>query len=78
MFLILVYMALINGADFFGIYRRVLFPLPVPGFVVVLIWQFTQIWNENLFAVTFTNRNSWPITVALSQLGAGQVITYTV
>jgi glucose/mannose transport system permease protein len=68
----------IDGADFFGIYRRILFPLSVPGFVVVIIWQFTQIWNEYLFAVTLTSRNSWPITVALSQLGAGQAINYTV
>ena len=68
----------IDGADFFGIYRRILFPLSVPGFVVVIIWQFTQIWNEYLFAVTLTDRQSWPITVQLSQLGAGQAINYSV
>jgi glucose/mannose transport system permease protein len=67
-----------DGADFFGIYRRILFPLSVPGFVVVIIWQFTQIWNEYLFAVTLTDRQSWPITVQLSQLGVGQAINYSV
>jgi glucose/mannose transport system permease protein len=68
----------IDGADFFGIYSNILFPLSLPGFVVVIIWQFTQIWNEYLFAVTLTSRESWPITVALSQLGAGQAINYNV
>lgn len=68
----------IDGADFFGIYKDILFPLSVPGFVVVIIWQFTQIWNEYLFAVTLTNRDAWPITVELSQLGQGQAINYSV
>jgi glucose/mannose transport system permease protein len=68
----------IDGAGFFGIYRWVLFPLSLPGFVVVIIWQFTQIWNEYLFAVTLTSPASRPITVALSQLGQGQAINYTV
>jgi glucose/mannose transport system permease protein len=68
----------IDGADFFGLYARILFPLSLPGFVVVIIWQFTQIWNEYLFAVTLTSRESWPITVALSQLGQGQAINYSV
>jgi glucose/mannose transport system permease protein len=68
----------IDGADFFGLYRHILFPLSVPGFVVVIIWQFTQIWNEYLFAVTLTVKESWPITVELAQLGSGQAINYTV
>lgn len=68
----------IDGADFFGIYRNILFPLSLPGFVVVIIWQFTQIWNEYLFAVTLTGPESHPITVALSQLGQGQAVDYTI
>ncbi|MBX3080485.1 MAG: carbohydrate ABC transporter permease [Anaerolineae bacterium] len=68
----------IDGADFLGVYQYILFPLSLPGFVVVVIWQFTQIWNEYLFAVTLTNRESWPITVALSQLGQGQAVDYTI
>ena len=68
----------IDGAGFFGIYRDILFPLSLPGFVVVIIWQFTQIWNEYLFAVTLTKNQWWPITVELSQLGSGQAINYSV
>lgn len=72
----LIEAAQIDGADFFGIYREVLFPLSLPGFVVVIIWQFTQIWNEYLFAVTLSSPSSQPITVALANLGGGQAINY--
>jgi len=42
--------ARIDGADFLSIYRYIMLPLSLPGFVVVIIWQFTNIWNEFLFA----------------------------
>jgi glucose/mannose transport system permease protein len=61
----------IDGATVLGIYRHILLPLSVPGFVVVLIWQFTSIWNEFLFAVTISGNNQ-PITVALVNL-AGSI-----
>src|ERR1043165_2203486 len=60
--------AAIDGAGFFQIYTHIVFPLSIAGFVVVIIWQFTQIWNEFLFAVTMTSSDSEPITVGLAQL----------
>jgi len=66
----------IDGAGFFGIYRYVIFPLSLPGFVVVIIWQFTQIWNEFLFAVTLSKPDSQPITVALAQLSGGEAVKW--
>jgi glucose/mannose transport system permease protein len=66
----------IDGAGFFGIYRHAIFPLSLPGFVVVIIWQFTQIWNEFLFAVTLSNPSSQPITVALAQLAGGEAVRW--
>jgi len=64
----------IDGAGFFGIYRHILFPLSLPGFVVVIIWQFTNIWNEFLFAVTTLQRPELqPITVALRNLSGSQI-----
>lgn len=66
----------IDGAGFWGIYRWVIFPLSVPGFVVVIIWQFTQIWNEFLFAVTLSRPASQPITVALAQLAGGEAVRW--
>jgi glucose/mannose transport system permease protein len=66
----------IDGAGFFGIYRHIVFPLSLPGFVVVIIWQFTQIWNEFLFAVSLSNPSSQPITVALAQLAGGEAVKW--
>ncbi len=66
----------IDGAGFFGIYRHIMFPISLPGFVVVIIWQFTQIWNEFLFAVTLTSTDNQPITVQLSQLAGGEAVKW--
>ncbi len=66
----------LEGAGFLSIYRHVVFPLSLPGFVVVIIWQFTQIWNEFLFAVTLSNPSSQPITVALAQLAGGEAVKW--
>ena len=70
----LVEAAGIDGAGILGIYWRVLFPLSLPGFVVVIIWQFTNIWNEFLFAVTVLQKPELqPITVALRNLSGSQI-----
>jgi glucose/mannose transport system permease protein len=66
----------LEGAGFFAIYRHVVFPLSLPGFVVVIIWQFTQVWNEFLFAVTLSSPRSQPITVALAQLAGGEAVRW--
>jgi glucose/mannose transport system permease protein len=66
----------LDGAGFFTIYRKVVFPLSLPAFVVVVIWQFTQIWNEFLFAVSLSNPESQPITVALAQLAGGEAVKW--
>ena len=68
--------AAIDGAGFFNLYREVVFPLSIPGFVVVIIWQFTQIWNGFLFGITMTNPANQPITVGLSQLAGGEAVKW--
>jgi glucose/mannose transport system permease protein len=70
--------ARIDGASVLGIYRHILFPISMPGFVVVLIWQFTSIWNEFLFAVTLTLPDQWPITVALNGLAGSLLAHYEI
>ena len=71
--------ARIDGAGIMGVYWRVLFPLSIPGFVVVIIWQFTQIWNEFLFAVTILQKPALqPITVALRNLSGSQIKEWNV
>jgi glucose/mannose transport system permease protein len=69
----------IDGAGFWGLYWQIIFPISAPGFVVVVIWQFTQIWNEFLFAVSIvTNADKVPITVALQNLSGAQVVEWNV
>ncbi len=69
----------IDGATFFGIYWYILFPLSLPGFVVVMIWQFTSVWNDFLFAVTVTgNPESQPITVGLNNLAGSYIVEWNV
>jgi glucose/mannose transport system permease protein len=75
----LVEAAKIDGATIFGIYRHVLFPLSMPGFVVVMIWQFTSIWNDFLFAVTVAhNPNIQPLTVGLNNLAGSYIVEWNV
>lgn len=69
----------IDGAGLLGIYWRIMFPLSLPGFVVVVIWQFTNIWNEFLFAVTILQKPELqPITVALQNLSGSQIKEWNV
>ena len=64
----LVRAAKLDGAGFFAIFRHVFIPLSTPIFVVTIIWQFTQIWNDFLFGVVYSGSGTQPITVALNNL----------
>lgn len=60
-------------------YQSILFPISIPGLVVVIIWQFTNIWNEFLFAVTVTSEpTKQPITIALVNLADSQVVEWNI
>jgi glucose/mannose transport system permease protein len=67
-----------DGAGLMGLYRYIMFPLSAPSFAVVIIWQFTQAWNEFLFAVILTNQSHWPVTVALNNLAGSQLVQWNV
>lgn len=62
--------ARIDGAGFFRVFRRIVLPLSPPILIVTVIWQFTGIWNEFLFGVTFTSGTQQPVTAALIALSA--------
>lgn len=64
----LVKAAMIDGASFFQIFRRVLLPNSTPIFIVTVIYQFTNIWNDFLFGSTFAAGDQSPMTVALNNL----------
>ncbi len=66
----LLHAARLDGASFWQLLRRVVLPLSKPIFVVVLILQFTTIWNEYLFGLVFGPEDARPITAALAQLAA--------
>jgi glucose/mannose transport system permease protein len=68
----------IDGAGLMGLYRHIILPLSAPSFAVVIIWQFTQAWNEFLFAVILTNQSNWPVTVALNNLAGSQLVQWNV
>lgn len=64
----LVKAAQVDGAGFFRIFFAIMLPAAIPIIVVSCIWQFTQIWNDFLFGVSFTSGNQVPITVALNNI----------
>jgi len=70
---------MIDGAGLLGLYRWILFPISMPAFVVVLIWQFTSIWNDFLFGVIVTSKPSvQPVTVALNNLAGSYIVEWNV
>jgi glucose/mannose transport system permease protein len=64
----LIKAARIDGAGFWRIFRKIILPLSPPILIVTVIWQFTGIWNEFLYAVVFTSGQEQPITAALIAL----------
>ena len=71
--------ARVDGAGMVKIFRTIILPLSIPGFVVVLIWQFTSAWNDFLFAIFLTG-GSPRLAVATTALnfitGSGNQVYY--
>ncbi len=75
----LIEAARIDGAGILGVYRHILFPISLPGFIVMMIWEFTAVWNEFLFAVVLlSNPKVQPITVALNNLAGSFSVQWNV
>lgn len=65
--------ARLDGASIRRIYRRIILPLSIPMFAVVFIYQFTQIWNDLLFALTIVQTgDATVVTQDLVGLGVSQ------
>ena len=75
----LIEAARVDGAGMTRIFRTIILPLSIPGFVVVLIWQFTSAWNDFLFAIFLTG-GSPKLSVATTALnfitGSGNQVYY--
>lgn len=62
----LVNAARVDGIGFFRFFWRVALPTSLPIIVVSVIWQFTNTWNDFLFAASYTDANSATVMVALN------------
>ena len=60
--------AKIDGASFLRIFFTIFLPMSLPIITVTVIWQFTQIWNDFLFGVSFSQAGTQPVTVALNNI----------
>ncbi len=58
----------IDGAGFWSIFFLILMPISLPIFVVAIIWQFTNVWNDFLFGASFAGADARPLMVALNNL----------
>jgi len=64
--------ARLDGASLRRVYQRIILPLSGPMFAVVLIYQFTQIWNDLLFTLVLVSTESSPaapVVLILAGLG---------
>jgi glucose/mannose transport system permease protein len=75
----LVDAAKIDGCGFFSIYRWILLPISMPAFAVVLLWQFTTIWNDYLVGlVVLSNPRLAPINVAVQNIAGSWSVEWNV
>jgi len=72
----LVESAQVDGAGMLGTFFDIAMPLARPAFAVSIIWQFTAVWNDFLFGAVMTNRDAWPVTVALNNIAGGQAVPF--
>lgn len=71
--------ARVDGASLLTIFTRVMLPLSIPAYVVVAIFQFTNIWNDFIFGVTVVpNPAAQPITIALNNLSGSFSVDWNV
>lgn len=72
----LIEAARVDGAGLIRTYASVMLPNSAPAFAVTIIWQFTSVWNDFLFAVFLTNTDTAPVTVALNNVAGSMVAPY--
>jgi multiple sugar transport system permease protein len=64
--------AQVDGATQFRAFRQVILPLALPGLMAAGIFAFVLSWNEFLFALILTGRESRTMPVALASLMTSQ------
>jgi glucose/mannose transport system permease protein len=75
----LVEAARVDGAGVVKTFTHIMLPLSIPAFVVVGIFQFTNVWNDFLFGVTVVpNPAAQPVTIALNNLSGSFSVDWNV
>ncbi len=64
--------ARIDGIGFFRILWHVMLPMSLPVCGIVLVLQFTYLWNDFLYGLTFSASGTAPVTVILRTLTDAQ------
>jgi len=71
--------ARIDGAGVIRTFFKIMLPLGRPAFVVVGIFQFTNIWNDFLFGISVVpNPAAQPVTVAVNNLQGSYSVDWNV
>jgi multiple sugar transport system permease protein len=63
---------LVDGNGRLGAFWRIIVPLSLPGMLAAGVFAFVLSWNEFLFALVLTGRNSKTLPVALAGLMSSQ------
>lgn len=69
--------ALVDGANYYHIFAKIVLPLASPGLFAAGILGFLLAWNEFLFALLITGRTSQTIPVALSTFITQRGVLYS-
>lgn len=64
--------AMVDGAGRLGAFWRIVLPLSLPGLLAAGVFAFVLSWNEFLFALVLTGRESKTLPVALAGLMSSQ------
>lgn len=68
--------AFIDGCSIPGAFFRIMLPLSLPGLAVIGIFEFTNAWNDYLFALVLTRGiDAQPITLAVANLSGTRAVT---
>lgn len=67
--------ARVDGASTFTAYRRIVLPLSKPMFAVTMIYQFTNIWNDLLFALVLVKDSEQHVATQQLQQQLGSMAT---
>ncbi|MFP4005851.1 MAG: carbohydrate ABC transporter permease [Candidatus Hadarchaeia archaeon] len=70
--------AIIDGNGIASVFKKIIIPLSVPGFIVVGLFQFVNIWNEYFIAISVTATEAQPLSKAVVNLAGSTVAQWNV